>query len=155
NMTVAWETAGTQYAPVACTEVDILFSTSGSSNPDDYLPLKQNLANNGQASVTLPDGTSASARLLIKCSDNIFYALNPGAFSIVGNSNTFTEVVVNTVMISENASELDIIFRRYGALDLESQIDYLITGFGKTPTQTEDFIAGQSMSGTIFFNEGE
>lgn len=77
---VQWHTANSDKAPVSCAHVDILLSLdSGLSFP---ITLANQVENNGQYEVSLQGQQSAKARVLIKCSDNIFFAVNQGDFTI-------------------------------------------------------------------------
>lgn len=73
--TVAWDVAGTDGGAVACAAVDILLSTDDGAT-FDYV-LAEATANDGAEQITAPATTSTEARVLIACSDNIFFALSP------------------------------------------------------------------------------
>ncbi len=69
--TVAWNVAGTNAAPIACTAVDILLSTDdGASFPTT---LAAGTPNDGAEPVPLPAVSAAAARVQVRCSSNIFY----------------------------------------------------------------------------------
>lgn len=80
---VRWDVAGTTNAPISCPLVDIHLSINGGR---DYLdtPLASEVANSGSADVVMPilgQGTGA-ARLRVRCSNNLFYAVSPGNFNL-------------------------------------------------------------------------
>ncbi|MBQ4813944.1 cadherin-like domain-containing protein [Pseudoalteromonas luteoviolacea] len=81
---VNWHTAGSENAPVNCTQVDILLSVDGGQQFATTLASK--VPNNGQYEVALPILKTDKARVMVRCSDNIFFAINKGDFSITNES---------------------------------------------------------------------
>ncbi len=80
---VEWNTAGTDTAPVSCSQVDILLSV------DNGISFSKTLLsavdNNGSQSIDLSTYALDTAYLMVKCSDNIFFALSK-PFSIQNSS---------------------------------------------------------------------
>ncbi|MCF2859761.1 M12 family metallo-peptidase [Pseudoalteromonas sp. SMS1] len=81
---VSWHTANTEQAPVNCSQVDILLSDDGGAKFTTTLASK--VANNGQYEVSLPAMTTDKARVMVRCSDNIFFAINSGNFAIANQN---------------------------------------------------------------------
>ncbi len=79
NANVEWDVAGTAQAPVSCSTVDILLSTDGGVTFSQTLLSATN--NDGSESVDFPAQAFNNARLMIQCSNNIFFAVSKG-FSI-------------------------------------------------------------------------
>lgn len=79
-ITVKWDVAGTQNAPINCTAVDILLSDDGGYTYP-YI-LDTNVANIGQANVKLPTIITTTARIKVKGHDNIFFDLSNYNFAI-------------------------------------------------------------------------
>jgi len=79
NANVEWDVAGTTQAPVNCSTVDILLSTNGGVTFNQTLLSATN--NDGSESVDFPAQAHNNARLMIQCSNNIFFAVSKG-FSI-------------------------------------------------------------------------
>ena len=77
---VTWNVVGTDEAPISCTNVDIHLSVDGGSSFDTKIA--ENVLNNGEAIVDLGSIQTSSARIKVKCSNNIFFAVNSGDFSI-------------------------------------------------------------------------
>jgi hypothetical protein len=78
--TVSWNVAGTDQAPVNSAEVDILLSLDGGlSFP---IVLAANTPNDGSEEVLLPAVRTENARIMVKGSNNIFFNVNPGEFTI-------------------------------------------------------------------------
>ncbi|SET10657.1 reprolysin-like metallopeptidase [Thalassotalea agarivorans] len=78
--TVHWNVAGTSSGDISCQKVDISLATDG-ENFD--LDLVKGTANSGSATFSIESVTSTeNARVKVKCSDNVFFAVNEGKFSI-------------------------------------------------------------------------
>ncbi len=74
SVTIAWDVANTDIAPVSCSNVDILLSyDSGLTYP---ITIISSTSNDGSEIVTVPFGVSTTARIMIKCSDNVFFDIN-------------------------------------------------------------------------------
>jgi hypothetical protein len=78
--TVTWDAAGTNLAPVSCSQVDILFSADG-GNSFPYL-LLGGTPNDGSQLVTAPNLSTDQARVLVRCSDNIFFHISQADFAV-------------------------------------------------------------------------
>ncbi|WP_416305045.1 reprolysin-like metallopeptidase [Neptunicella sp. SCSIO 80796] len=78
---IQWEVADTDLPPVSCSQMDVWLSVDGGQSFP--LLIAEQLDNSGEA--VLP-GLGAiqtdNARLMLKCHNNIFYAVNPATFSI-------------------------------------------------------------------------
>ncbi|HZP65075.1 MAG TPA: zinc-dependent metalloprotease family protein [Rudaea sp.] len=77
---IAWDVAGTDIAPVSCAAVDVLYSADGGRT--FTATLASAVPNTGAATVTAPNLPTATARMEVRCSDNIFFDISPGDFSI-------------------------------------------------------------------------
>lgn len=101
DATINWNVVGTDEAPISCTNVDIYLSSDGGSNFDTLLA--ENVANTGTANITLGTTQSDSARVKVKCVNNVFFAVNNGDFAIdvIGQVKVLTQ---QTIEITENAS---------------------------------------------------
>ena len=79
--TITWNVANTNLPPVNAQNVDILLSIDGGvSFP---ISLAENISNDGSFDLVLPQLTTSHARIMIKASDTIFYAVNAIDFTIV------------------------------------------------------------------------
>ena len=80
NQTITWNDAGTRTNGINCANVDILLSLDGG------LTYPQTLAtatpNDGSHNVTIPATTTSTARIMVRCSDNIFYDISKADFTI-------------------------------------------------------------------------
>lgn len=77
---ITWDVANTHQLPVNAQLVDILLSTDGGENFNEILI--ENAPNTGNALVQLPGVVTTNARVMIKASDNIFFAVNNTDFTI-------------------------------------------------------------------------
>ena len=74
SVTITWDVANTDLAPVSCSNVDILLSyDSGLTYPTTII---SSTANDGSATITVPLGVTTTARIMVKCSDNVFFDIN-------------------------------------------------------------------------------
>ncbi len=89
--TLEWDTAGTQ---VNCPRVDVSLMSLSPGNPPatlcdvhdegfDLLFLGE-FPNDGYARMELPSATIAHARVMLSCSDNLFFALSDATISVEG-----------------------------------------------------------------------
>lgn len=86
--TVTWDVANTDGGDVNESNVDIMLSTDGGQTFD--VALVENVPNNGSADITVPNNVTAQARLMVKASNNIFYAVNQSEFTIKNDLFTST-----------------------------------------------------------------
>lgn len=79
TQTVTWDVAGTTAAPVSCANVTILISLDGGLT---FTTLLASTPNDGTQSVTMPNTNSTTARIMVRCADNIFYDVSNEDFAI-------------------------------------------------------------------------
>lgn len=104
--TLEWDVAGTDVGPVSCSNVEILLSYDGGlTYPGVILA---STPNDGAESITIPVGTSGTARIMVKCEDNIFFDINDSDFVINSGSPTFT-MSVDPISIDECNDEAVVI----------------------------------------------
>ena len=80
TQTVTWDVAGTDAAPVSCDNVDILLSLDGGLTYTDTLAI--GVANTGSFNITVPVVNSTTCRVMIFCSDNVFFDISDENFTI-------------------------------------------------------------------------
>jgi hypothetical protein len=103
EQTVTWDIGDTLSAPINCANVDILLLTDTSTAIETTVLM--HTPNDGQQSIDVPNVTSDSARLALKCSDNVFYALSPEAFSIIAAEPVAPFIdSQKTISLSEDSS---------------------------------------------------
>lgn len=82
SYTVTWDVAGTTAAPINCANVDIyLILNNASSNYPQTLILA-NTPNDGTQSITVPNVPTTVGRIVVKCSDNIFFDVSNNNITI-------------------------------------------------------------------------
>lgn len=99
---VEWNTAGTEQAPISCSAVDILFSNNDGSSFEQTL--LSGTPNDGKQLVAFPSKDIDNARIMIKCSDNIFFALSE-KFSVSksGCSDGDTQTETSTTTFNDKS----------------------------------------------------
>ncbi len=71
---IEWDPSCSTEAPINCANVDILYSSDNGATFTTILVT--GTPNDGSESITLPAGATSQARIEIRCSDNIFYAVS-------------------------------------------------------------------------------
>lgn len=101
---VQWNTADSELAPISCANVDILLDADGNNTFETTLASAT--ANDGAHQVSSPSTNSTSARLMIKCSDSIFYAVNPGQFDLLPGAEPVAPLITGQLnkTLPEDAS---------------------------------------------------
>jgi len=84
--TITWQVAGTDGNGVDCANVDIYLSTDGGQTFPTLLA--DDTPNDGTASITLPEVDVTTARLKIKCADNVFFDITNANFTITPTGST-------------------------------------------------------------------
>ncbi|MNK45752.1 Ser-Thr-rich glycosyl-phosphatidyl-inositol-anchored membrane family protein [compost metagenome] len=81
-ITVTWDVAGTNAAPINTENVQILIS---SDNGLTFPTVLTEVPNTGTAIVTLPNMDNSNARIMVKAVNNIYFALNSAKLNISKN----------------------------------------------------------------------
>jgi hypothetical protein len=77
---VSWNVAGSDLTPVSCATVDVLYSTD--SGQTFIATLASAAPNSGTTTVIAPNLLTMTARIQVRCHDNIFFDISPGDFAI-------------------------------------------------------------------------
>lgn len=88
--TITWNVAGTTANGINTSAVNILFSTDGGATFP--IVLAAATANDGSETITIPNTTSPSCRIMIEAVGNVYFALSKNialGYSIVTNCNTY------------------------------------------------------------------
>jgi hypothetical protein len=103
QQTVTWDIGDTLNAPISCSNIDILLITD-THDPLETLVLSRT-PNDGRQNIRVPNITSLAARLVLRCSDNIFYALSVETFSIISGEPVAPLIdSQNIISLSEDAN---------------------------------------------------
>jgi len=95
---VTWEVANTNVAPVNCANVDIMLSTDGGNTWQTSLA--QEIPNTGSYNITVPNINATTCRVMVVCSDNIFFDISNNNFSITETSNSITAAAAAVMQVS-------------------------------------------------------
>lgn len=106
SMTVEWDVAGTAEAPVSCSNVDVMLSS------DNGVTFEQTLLaatpNDGSQVVTLPSREASNARVMVRCSDNIFFAVS-NRFTVEGTANNAPTASDDGYTIVQRSSAIPLV----------------------------------------------
>jgi hypothetical protein len=80
TQTVTWNVAGTTAAPVSCALVNLRLSIDGGLTYP--ITLATSVANNGTASITVPNVSTSLARVMVEAADNYFFDISDADFVI-------------------------------------------------------------------------
>jgi hypothetical protein len=87
--------------------VDILFSED--NNTDFESVVLSNTANDGSATVTVPQVNTDRARFMVRCSNQRFYALSPESITIMATTpNTAPVATDDALTVNENSGQVAI-----------------------------------------------
>ncbi len=78
--TVTWDVANTDVAPVSCTNVDIMWSNDDGLT---WTALVSDVPNDGAQDIVVPSDDSQPIRIMVFCSDNIFFDISDQDITIV------------------------------------------------------------------------
>ncbi|WP_084707995.1 reprolysin-like metallopeptidase [Leucothrix mucor] len=78
--TIRWDVAGTNAAPYNCSAVDITLSKDNGATFGTSLG--EAIPNNGEYKLTVGNYIAENSRIMVACSDNIFFAVNEGRFRV-------------------------------------------------------------------------
>ncbi|PHI19273.1 hypothetical protein CEQ90_13755 [Lewinellaceae bacterium SD302] len=93
--TIIWDVANTDQEPVNCANVDVLLSYDGGFTYP--VTLATNVANNGAIPITVPTlqaGAITTARVMVRCANNVFYDISNNDFSILPVEDNYSFEVV-------------------------------------------------------------
>lgn len=154
-----WQVANTQLAPINCSFVDIALSTDNGQN---FINVLSQVKNNGRASLVLPNTQSNQARLRVKCSNNIFFALSYPSFSISRNNTPVANAVISIHAAdaeryegAQGASIFRFLVKRTGDVTQAASVNYTVVGSGENPADEDDFSQLQFPAGTVHFASGQ
>ncbi|MBL4942363.1 MAG: hypothetical protein JKY81_11960 [Colwellia sp.] len=158
---ISWQVASTDATPINCAAVDVLLSKDGGENFD--VVLASDLVNSGSSEISIDtfcadDINTTQARIKLLCSNNIFFAINDGNFSIDKALST-TDITITSQqtlsLIQGESIELTSAQFSYAceaadSLTIQSGDNY--TASGMTLTPNSDFSGTLSVG--IIANKG-
>ena len=123
--TVTWDVAGTDAAPVSCANVDIILSADGGFTYP--ITLATGVPNNGSLEVMVPMESTTTARVMVVCSDNIFFDISDENFTI--------EAPTSPIFVMGVAPDLYDVCGTVGSVDFVFDLTSL-AGFNEAVTLT-------------------
>ncbi len=107
-MTVTWDVAGTDAAPVNTQNVQVLLTRNGGVS---FEVLAASVPNNGSADVALPNENIGSARIMVKAVDNIYFAVNSSYFKVKKGELATVDSKLKSVSIYPNPAKNEVNIR--------------------------------------------
>ncbi|SKB98537.1 Por secretion system C-terminal sorting domain-containing protein [Soonwooa buanensis] len=136
---VTWNVAGTNAGTINTQNVQIVLSKDGGLTFDTVLA--QSVPNNGSANIVLPNENIASARIMVKAVNNIYYALNSSAFAIKYNTLATNEATSKNIKLYPNPSQ-DVI--NISLKTSSSKVDYTIHDLSGRIVKSGSFSGNES-----------
>ncbi len=78
---ITWDVANTDQSPVNCQKVNILLSLDGGFTYP--ITLAEDVVNDGDYGIIIPDEVSNNARIMVRAADNIFFDISNTNFNII------------------------------------------------------------------------
>jgi subtilisin-like proprotein convertase family protein len=127
TVTIEWDVANTDIAPVNATTVDLYLSTDGGLTYPTILATE--VDNNGSAQVVVPDMLTEEARVMVRGHGNIFFDISNENFSILEPLEpTFTMVVNPLSQVGCIGEEAIYEMTINSILDYDEEVAYTIEG---------------------------
>ncbi|OHU84266.1 MULTISPECIES: reprolysin-like metallopeptidase [Pseudoalteromonas] len=114
QITVSWNVAGTDQAPISCANVDIMQTNSDASQIQLLL---SGTANDGQQQVTLIGSQNNKARVMVKCASSAFYALSQ-EFNLANSLAVTSQQTISTAedtSVTLQASQFSVVNQQVGS----------------------------------------
>ncbi len=138
TQTITWDVAGTTAAPINTANVDILLSTDGGLTYPTVLATAT--PNDGSHTITVPNGETTTARVMVKGNGNIFFNINSTNIDIAGATNPVISYSSPSASTTEGAScYVDIIVPLTVALGPSANATANFSVTGGTATSGADF----------------
>ncbi|MBT8183217.1 MAG: proprotein convertase P-domain-containing protein [Eudoraea sp.] len=121
---VLWDVASTNRLPINAETVDIFLSTDGGASFP--VTLAENVMNDGEHEIIIPGSATLAGRIMVKASDNIFFAVNTADFTIEA-----TEVVLYFEEVEHEVclpADLSIPFTYETYLGFNEEVTFEVTG---------------------------
>lgn len=146
NTMLTWDVAGTTANGINCGSVDIFLSTDGGFTYP--VILSDNEANDGSTIITIPYIPTQTARIKIKCSDNIFFDINDANLSIESDCNVTSDINDNPIVDGTYSSVTEL--TSSGVIPTDGQVTF--TG-GSGVQLSPNFMINQAGMLSIFITD--
>ncbi len=151
---VTWDVAGTDLSPVNCPQVNISYdgnlATGADVTPTSFATvLATNVPNDGLQLVNTPTVATLNARVMVSCSNNVFYAVSVSNFEVSASSDPIVSSVSNGSATEGNPITFTIV------MSAQPLVDEIVDFELATRTAGADDIGtGTFSSGVVNNNDG-
>ena len=111
---VRWDVAGTDGGQIRCSLVDIYMDMG---NLDFPVHLAEGVPNTGSAIVQMPGSATVNGRIMVKASNNIFFAINEADISISEQPFILETTSVSPEVCIPNPTSLPLVFKSFGGFN--------------------------------------
>ena len=125
--TVTWDVAGTDLAPVSCDLVDLVLSVDAGLNYEVVLATA--VENDGSHEISVPGIQVDFARVMIRCSDNVFFDISDNNFKI---NTPFSVVLDNNIFPICEGEDLSVELNTEAFDGFDEEITFSIEGLPGT-----------------------
>lgn len=108
---ITWDVANTFGAPINATSVDILLSVDGGLTYP--ISLADDVTNDGEHTVVIPGTATTEGRIMVKASDNIFFAVNDADFTIVESEIVLQFAALEYEVCQPNTLVVPFVYETY------------------------------------------
>lgn len=136
TQTVTWDVAGTDAAPISCSQVEILLSIDGGySYP---YTISSGTENDGTETVQVPDNIPHStnqARVMVKGKDNVFFDISNQDFTITAPPTFALEIAPQSIVLCQGG-EASFAIHLVQVSDYGQQVNFAASGLPEGVTAT-------------------
>ncbi len=132
--TITWDVAGTDIAPINCSNVDILLSQDGGMTYP--VTLASNVANDGTHDIIVPNNLGNQTRIMIFCSDNIFFDISNEDFTIQTTTPTYIMTASPTALDLCPPATGDYVLDLEGFSGFSSSVNLSVSGLPSGATSS-------------------
>lgn len=128
-ITVTWDVANTDVAPVNCKKVNIFASYNGAIRDGDpnLVPLAMNVDNNGAFVVTIPDKVTKLLRIIVKAADHIILSSSASPSQVIESTNPELYVAANAIHLNIcQPDEAHITYNTIGLAGFEENVRFVV-----------------------------
>ncbi|MDC6361736.1 MULTISPECIES: reprolysin-like metallopeptidase [Flavobacteriaceae] len=148
---ITWDVANTNILPVDAQTVDIFLSLDGGATFP--ITLANNALNDGVEEVLLPGNVTSTARIMVKASDNIFFAVNASNFTIEESEVVLDFAELSYVACQPNDIVIPFTYRTFSGFSENSTFSAdvpvgLTAVFSPTNTSTDATSVDLTLSNT-------
>lgn len=147
SVTVTWNVANTNMAPISCANVEIAFSTDGGLTFPTILV--STTPNDGSQDITLPNVSTSLGRFRIKAENNYFFDINNANFVVSGTCNQVASTIVDVTPIVANAASPTLILNPVAGQILSSFTGIINSG---SPVSTNAVALGSIAGSCTSYN---